>query len=557
MRCLRTVALVVLAGCLAATGGGWATDLARDNAPRPKDLDALRAQRRELAHRQRRMIFNNDGCDALYFPAKLDVTPENLLARRTTGLLGSQVDSIFYCTISSGFGYFTHRTKAGDLQDDARYDDGKKRNATRALIEQGTDPLQVMVDFGRAHGIEVFWSMRMNDTHDASHTAEKPHRLFSPVKQRHPEYLMGTHENRPKHGLWSAVDYTLPAVRDLAFGYIEEVCRNYAVDGVELDFFRHQHYFKSVSWGGQATDEEREMMTDLLRRIRRMTEEEGLKRGKPILIAVRVPDSVGYARGIGLDVERWLADGLIDIMTTTGYFRLNPWKVSAELAHKYDVPFYAGLSDSRMRKEDPKFRRRSLEGYRGRAADAWQAGADGIYLFNYFRPKGRQWRELGSPETLRGKDKLYFATVRYGHRGYGKPSFWLADGERFTKVDLVYPDNPRKVAPGDTLEIDLHVGDEGAGANGSGVEPDVQCRLWMPDTTGPEELDVALNGAVLAASEFSEGWLVYPVSPRVVKPGANQLQIALRSPSSGSAKMRALRDVVLSVRWPRSADQKN
>ena len=69
-------------------------------------LSELRAQRKKLAQRKRRIIFNNDGDDigglsGLYPERTKEVrrmasTPQGLLKMRTTDLLGSQVDSIFY-----------------------------------------------------------------------------------------------------------------------------------------------------------------------------------------------------------------------------------------------------------------------------------------------------------------------------------------------------------------------------------------------------------------------------------------------------------------------------
>jgi len=56
-------------------------------------------------------------------------------------------------------------------------------------------------------------------------------------------------------------------------------------------------------------------MTELWRRVRQMTEEVGIKRGRPILIGIRIPDSMDYCRAMGLDVERWLEDDLIDLVT--------------------------------------------------------------------------------------------------------------------------------------------------------------------------------------------------------------------------------------------------
>ena len=293
-----------------------------------RTASSIKAWRKPAVERQRRILFNNDGGAVKQVTRP---TAQAILDDDTTPLVGSQVDSIFYCSQSSGFGLFTHFTKIGQLL--TTREDIFANNQMEALIQAGIDPLQVMVDFGKQHGIEVFWSMRMNDTHDGSKQSYGPV-LFraNKLKMDHPEYLIGTPDKRPKHGAWTAVDYARPEIRDLAFRFFEEVCRNYDVDGIELDFSRHPVFFKSTSRGEPATDEERTAMTDLIRRIRTMADEVGQKRGRPILVAMRVPDSAEYSRAIGLDIEHWLANDLLDLFVVASYFQLNDWDYSVALA---------------------------------------------------------------------------------------------------------------------------------------------------------------------------------------------------------------------------------
>ncbi len=73
----------------------------------------LEKQRLEMLGRRRRVILNNDGCDVMYFPSNKAITPKNLLELRTKPLVGSHVDTLFYCTISSGFGCFTQSSAIG------------------------------------------------------------------------------------------------------------------------------------------------------------------------------------------------------------------------------------------------------------------------------------------------------------------------------------------------------------------------------------------------------------------------------------------------------------
>ena len=55
------------------------------------------AERKTLAQRRRRLIFNNDGDDLFSMrPDEHDSAAEALLRERTTALWGSQVDSIWY-----------------------------------------------------------------------------------------------------------------------------------------------------------------------------------------------------------------------------------------------------------------------------------------------------------------------------------------------------------------------------------------------------------------------------------------------------------------------------
>ena len=495
-------------------------------------LDQLREVRKQLAHRQRRVIFNNDGCDCLYYPKDKAVTGEEFLAKRTTPLVGSQVDAIAYCSISSGFSFFTHGTKAGTVlarQSDKYGIQPAMRNVAQELIDQGADCLKLNVDFAHKHGMESFWSMRMNDTHDAAYQPDKPYLLYPPLKVEHPDWLVGDPIKRSPFGRWSSVDYARPEIRDLAFRYLEEVCQNYDIDGIELDYFRHLCYFKSTAFGAEASDAERAMMTEFMDRVRKMTEERGVARGRPILVAIRVPDSVEFCRAMGFDIERWLKDGLVDMLVTTCYFRLNPWKYSVELGHRYGVSVYPCLSDSRAKGES-RFRRNSPESNRGRAADAWLAGADGIHVFNLFDPNSPVWRELGDRQALRTMSKIYFVTDRDG-----KPTSWLKDGDKYQNLTIFGPGYPRTIRPSQSLKLPVTIGDDLAWAQQAGHKPRVTCHLDMAKLKRAEQVAVTFNGRPLQGGKVAKGWLDLDVPVECVKPGENTVEIALNLASQPKA----------------------
>jgi hypothetical protein len=309
----------------------------------------------------------------------------------------------------------------------------------------------------------------------------------------------------------------------LAFRYCEEVCQNYDVDGLELDFFRHALFFKCSGAGEPCGETELSQMTGLLRRIRNMAEELGRKRGRPILLAIRVPDSIEYCKWIGLDLEGWLASNLVDILVVGGYTQLNPWTYSVALGHKYGVKVYPSLDEPRIRDEAARALRSTPETYRGRALNAWHAGADGVYLFNFFDPLSPLWRELGDPALLRSKDRNYFASVR----GVGSMPI---PHQKFIRVPTLNPGNPVLLASpasrGDGAEpsaksstgarIEFLVGED---LRQGAAKPRLTLHLRFKNSV--PALQAALNNTGLADGVTKGEWLEFPLS--TLNPGTNTL----------------------------------
>ena len=349
------------------------------------------------------------------------------------------------------------------------------------------------------------------------------------------EKIMGTKDERPVNGGYTAIDYARPEVRDLAFRFFEEVCNNYDVDGVEADFFRHLTFFRKHAMGGQAGQEELDMMTDLLRRIRGMADDVGAKRGRPILISVRVPDSAELCKAVGLDVERWMKEDLIDLLVVSGYFRLNPWETSVELGHRYGVPVYPCLSESRIKDDEARKVRASLECYRARAMNVLDSGADGVYLFNFFDPHSPLWKEVGAKETMGPLDKTYTTAAR----GFGNLDFWYEGGEHFKKRSVVTPDTPRPLAPGEPETVELRVGEELDASKAT------LC-LRVDGLAKPGDISVKFNAQPLDEGSKSGVYLEYDLDASLMKRGVNEIAILL-GPAAGESKPAVL-DLLLRVR---------
>jgi hypothetical protein len=457
----------------------------------------------------RRLLFNDDGGETRV-PTEPLPKPTDFLPKRIAPLAGTHVDTIVFDTSSGTFGRVAHRTAVAEMffQREGRY----QHNILPDLAPLGTDSLRVASEHARRTGQEIFWTCRMNDTHDATNPL-----LIPKLKEQHPDWLMGTKEKPPKRGTWSAIDFGRPEVRTLARRIVAEVVANYDLDGVTLDFWRHPVFFRKTAEELPVGDEERALMTALVRDIRADLDAAMKRHGRALLLAVKVPDSVGYCREIGLDLERWLADGLVDFLVPGGYFQLNQWSESVALARKHGVKIHASLPESRVRDEAGAKARSAIEGLRARALAAWAAGVDGVEMFNHFDPTSPLWRELGDPALLRTLPKTYFASVQGASNSRG----YYPAGVHF-KLPKLTPDAPEALPAGATRTYELYVGDDLRTPSKLGAR--LTLRVASTATKAPQ---VRWNDALLTlTASDAHTWSAAVESARVV-PGLHRVTVSV------------------------------
>ena len=318
------------------------------------------AERHKARWRKRRIIYNNDGDDVIEARSGMENehdVAEGLMVRRTgdtvqdfldtrsTPLIGSQVDSNWFASAMAGV-TFSHHTKLGGF-----YGEG----VPLELVEKyGRDALQVQLDFSHENGMEAAWALRMNDVHDSYPPGSRRWNYgLAKFKRDNPEYMMREEpdwdnlehpENVPS---WSGLDFAIPQVRDHIFAIIEEVAENYDVDLIGMEFFKYFPFFRESLDGSPVEPEHLEMMNDLLRRIRRMADDVASRRGRPLLLAAHTPFSLEDSVHVGVDLETWLKEGLIDQFCPGGnmesVFRDSYTDIIA-LGHKYEVPVYPCVS---------------------------------------------------------------------------------------------------------------------------------------------------------------------------------------------------------------------
>ena len=456
-RWLLPAALAWLAGC--------------GTAPQP-DPGTPTDRTTHSPDRQRRIIVNDDGeADPIAKGRPL----EAYLAQRFQDAVDSQVDAYFICVGSTDRGPATgKKPRLQDTQN--RWYPAMKAppeidRMTRAYLEAAKEA-----------GMEIFASIRMNDIHDAWAP-----RLTYPLKMARPDLLLGARRDHAPDAImrafWSGFDYAKEEVRRHFLDFIRTYCRQYDYDGLELDYFRHPLFFKP----GEAR-QNLDTMTSFVRKVRGILREIGQERGRPYLLAIRVPDTPAMALRTGLDVEQWMKEGLLDLLIVGGGYMPYAGRLESfiDLAHQYGLPAYPCINHFR----EP-LAMRSL------ASNFWALGADGIYLFNYFgvrlgmeggrlRPEVSDSAErlkvlsqIGDPASITGLEKRFVADN-------GASIFYCG----FTNPQGQFPVRLVEARP-----IKLVVGDDVGGADRPPSE--LLLNINVEDVPAGEGIAVEVNGAAV------------------------------------------------------------
>jgi hypothetical protein len=358
----------------------------------------------------------------------------------------------------------------------------------------GKDNLEIMIDFCREHGKEIFYSNRMNDVHDSYF----PGRLYI-TKIEHPEWCLATREEGRKYrypdpaSSWSAWNFEVPEIRKLTVEALREVCQTYDIDGIELDYWRHLVYFPEMLRGDPVTPAHLELINQLMREIRAMTEAEGLKRGRPILVCGRCVEDIELSRNSGLDVQTWLQEDLVDILSMAyGTEHAPPVYAVTGLAKSYGVPVYPMINSYDMATLDPTSdgakRHGNLPVWRGDALNKFEQGAAGLQTFNLFGDELQQYQELGEPELLRTLDRTYVWYYLPSQRR-GRDTFGALRKTRHRP--------PVTVTANGTEPMPLYVGEDLAQPDGSGRPRTLALRVRADGLTVAHGLKISVNDQIM------------------------------------------------------------
>jgi hypothetical protein len=372
---------------------------------------------------------------------------------------------------------------------DPRWADRIARN--RANQEAGGDGPRTAGERARERGLKFFPSLRMNDAHYVFGKPPEDYPLTGRFYLENRGLVIGTSPipDKPQYG--QLLDYTHEKVRAYRLAQCMEVIDRYGdlMTGFEMDFTRFQVFFPPGTAAARG-----HLITEMVRKVRGRLDEAGAHHGRRFQLIVRVPPSPENCAWAGLEVERWVEEGLVDALVPsqmmTAAFDL-PVDRFRRLTADRSVGVYATLLprvgwrwplDVEAAPEQPT-RDVTAPQWRALAANLRHLGADGLYLFNIHT----------NPQVVSGDYRLVALL--------GRPDATPPGPMTFTVTKAYWEDDEdtyqyRKQLPA-ALRVDrpetveLYVGLDEASLSGSA---DVTLRLGLRDASPDAALRVRLNG---------------------------------------------------------------
>jgi hypothetical protein len=480
------------------------------------------------------IIYNWDGAPHGY--SKHPQSMEAFLEKMYAPMEDTQVGAHFWCCGGDAVTW-----KSDDLETVGDLYDRKYENALvhvnteniRAMLERGEDPLEAAIRRGRELGLHVYASVRMNDNHFRGAQIGDLPRIHDSALTRmridHPEWLLGEQTSD-----WFALSWNIavPEVREHRFAHIQELCSRYDWDGVELDWQRHAFHLPD-DFGYRL----RYVITDLQRAVKRMADELGEQRGRPFYVASRVSGSLEGCRHIGYDIPAWTDEGLMDLLIPSGGSGTDP-DVDVESFVQLCEPggiavypaLYGSLPDPHIGPEDSGSRH--LMRSRAIAARYFGHGASGIYVFNYHanrESRREHLTQLGSPESLRGKDKIYSAT----YRNLRRTGSWR-NAEKHDRLRGSTPTPLKRTLTGDGPTIMLDLADDLS----TDSPREIELRLRIDEWVNGDVIQTTWDGEIVEKPKLrydhdsisdvsSAASLCFPLSEQQARLGRHEVKVAL------------------------------
>lgn len=307
----------------------------------------------------------------------------------------------------------------------------------------GGDMVAAFVKRCRDKGLMPFISLRMNDSHGKEFvdSGEKGEIAVIPgfvlhcinrFYKEHPEYRL---ESKSDKAHWDTrvLNWAVPEVVDWMFGFIAEICTQYDIEGLELDFQRHCNYFRPKE---TTFDQRSKIMCDFIARVRGLLDKTA-GNGRHRWLCARIPCYTEAFDVLGFDLEKMTASGLEMINVSPYYFTVQQTDLAKIRTLAPNAALYLELCHTIANErvtggvpgyDDFLFRRTTPRQYYTAAHLAHARGGSGVSTFNfvYYRKHGtigrgpfneppfEIFRNLDDYEWLAKQPQHYFLTTGWG-----------------------------------------------------------------------------------------------------------------------------------------------
>jgi hypothetical protein len=287
--------------------------------------------------------------------------------------------------------------------------------------------------------------------------------------------------------------------------------------------------------------------------------------GRESEVLVRVPPTLSDAARIGLDVETWIREGIVDTVAAGGGFiplhaRIEEFVQAAEGT---DCQVLGSLESLRPATEEVTNNAIASRHYEG--------GASGLYLFNYWHKSG-EWKHRVF-NRFADSGKLATSTKRYEMEYMERlaPNDLHSYAFRYAIPPVQLPVNLGDTLTGRGPTLSLTIGDDIELAEVEGRSAWCTLTLGLTDCTAEDEFEVWVNGVLLSSEhatrrfgimsrqewtrfpdrlaevEYDGGSIGYEIEGPPFRRGENQIEIRTIARTVMTSKTLLLRHVELQI----------
>ncbi len=468
-----------------------------------------------------RFFYNDDG-DRLIFLLK-GPFHQRQLHDPVDVLVGTGVTTLVFCAnMGSDIAYYPSKVASAP---NWRQVENHRRNARYTyfnrlyevgggLRKQKIDALGTVMRRAKAQGLEFVPSLRMNDGHFAQKVHPNEHPLTGEFWMKNQDLIIcpGKAWSREASYKDFVLDFQHEKVRAYRLAQIFELIDGYAADGFEMDFTRHYCFFRP---GHQRP----ELITDMVRKTRARLHKKEQAAGKALFLIVRVPHTLAVCRELGLDVVRWMQEGLVDYVVASSPSRY----------FQFDIPleeFIRAAKGTTCRVvASPDSWKATPAMYRAAMANYFGMGQKDTYLFNFFTARAEQ-RDY---YPFRDEDYALLRDLKSPVTLWGRPKHFMSDGW--------FPGRSVSVKePGRTYEVGIYIGDDLAACRDARILKAACLRVHLRGRKTGDPVKIALSGTPLPIEGAKDegGVIGFDLTGRLPKAGHNTVSVTVERLPTGS-----------------------